>query len=783
MSAFSQILLTGAAATGAAALAVPAARGLAIGQIDHDWMAGELELDRVHPDGTTVQIKGGDFFRVIGIGGVAYDARPSADVVGLAQARGEVLGICGAAGLKCRLFAIKRRRRTDYRSEWPTPALERIGAAEQRHFASSFEIHWRLVVQSSNYARLSETCERLLTALVRFSPHPVRQAGDDGGPCALTSFLHYLISGEWREDLPAVSSNLSAALPGSDIAFGRDGGIKARTPVACASRLIAIRAWPDSVTGEFLGELLALPADTEICQTALPADKGPMTALFRRRHVELSTMSFFGGRDEREEYNDAVETLSSKGAAIFDTQFTMVVSAATDKELDQTVLAATEIMGREQISYSIETAAAAGAWFNRIPGHEDLVRPLKLFHSNIGGIWPFHNAPSGQPASPFGDQPVRLFGTESGQSYRFQFHTSAEPQARGHYLVLAPTGGGKTTLVLHLLAGLCRFDNVRSYIFDSREGARFTIEALGGAYHSFDRLELNPLDCEDSPEARQRVNLIVRSMLGEHAGDDGVDDIVGHLLDSAFRVDPPDRTFNTLYDYSFPKASSIRAAFAKWVAESGRSPGLHAHIFNAGRDGLARRLGGSHLIGINMNEALQDETLAAPVVTHIASAISGVAARSAKGFNIFIDEAAALVRNEGFREVAEEMYREYRKLNGVVGMAFQEPAALHRSGAAEAIIENTSTLIIFPNAMATEADYEALNLNEEHMAFITGNHTGRKVLVVRRDAGTGFSESAVLDVDLSWLGDSLGYYRSGVDAVRDLEAAQRDHPDDWMERL
>ena len=189
------------------------------------------------------------------------------------------------------------------------------------------------------------------------------------------------------------------------------------------------------------------------------------------------------------------------------------------------------------------------------------------------------------------------------------------------------------------------------------------------------------------------------------------------------------------------------------------------------------------MVGINMNEALQDETLAAPVVAHIASAIGRSAAGGARGFNIFIDEAAALVRNEGFRQVAEEMYREYRKLNGVVGMAFQEPAALHRSGAAEAVIENTSTLIVFPNAMATEADYEAFKLNDEHMAFITGSHSGRKVLVVRRDGGTGLDESAILDVDLSWLGDSLGYYRSGVDAVRDLEAAQREHPDDWMERL
>ena len=783
MSALSQILLTGGAAVGAAALAVPATRAITLGDVGHDWIAGEIELDRIHSDGCTVLLKGGDCFRVIRLDGIAYDARPAADVAALAAARTEAFGLCGEDGLKCRLFAIKRRRSTDFSADWPTTPLTRIGAAERKRFASTFEIHWRLVVQSRNYARLDGACERILAALSRFGPSLVVQEAEDKSSCPLTSFLHYLVSGEWREDLPAISSNLTWALPGSDITFGRDGGIATHTPLETLSRVIAVRAWPDGVSGEFLGELLTLPADIEICQIALPIEKASLTALFRRKGVELSTMSFFGGRDQREEYDDAVEALSTKGAAIFDTQLIITISAADGAAFDRCLLDATDIMGRQQVSYSVETAAAAEAWFNRIPGHEELVRPLKLFNSNLGGLWPFHNAPSGQQTSPFGDQPVRMFGTDSGQSYRFQFHTGEGPQARGHYLVLAPTGGGKTTLILHLLAGLAKFNDVRTYVFDSREGARYTIEALGGRYHSFDRLELNPLDVTDTPEARQRVNLIIRSMLGEHSDDDGVDDIVAHLLDSAFRVDPPDRTFNSLFEYSFPKGSAARAAFAKWVKGDGGSAGIHAHIFNAGRDGLAGHLEGAHMVGINMNEALQDETLAAPVVTHISSTISRVAARNARGFNIFIDEAAALVGNEGFRRVAEEMYREYRKLNGVVGMAFQEPAALLRSGAAETVIENTATLIVFPNPMATEADYAAFKLNEEHLAFITGNHAGRRVLVIRRDPGTGLSESAILDTDLSWLGDALGYYRSGVDAVRDLEAAQRDHPEDWMGRL
>ena len=210
MNAWPQILLTGGAAIGAASLAVPALRRLAVGGVERDWMAGELELDRVHADGSTVQLKSGAYFRVVRLDGLAYDARPAEDVAQLATARAEALGLAGNAGLCCRLFAVKRRRGLASDAEWPTAPLARIGEAEARRFASTFDIHWFLVLQSPSYTRLDEASGLVVAALGRFGPELLAQAETDTGPCPLTSFLHYLVSGIWRRDLPAVSRNLSA---------------------------------------------------------------------------------------------------------------------------------------------------------------------------------------------------------------------------------------------------------------------------------------------------------------------------------------------------------------------------------------------------------------------------------------------------------------------------------------------------------------------------------------------------------------------------------------------
>ena len=113
--------------------------------------------------------------------------------------------------------------------------------------------------------------------------------------------------------------------------------------------------------------------------------------------------------------------------------------------------------------------------------------------------------------------------------------------------------------------------------------------------------------------------------------------------------------------------------------------GLYADIFNARHDSLSSVLDQSFMTAINMADALNDEVLAAPLVAHIAEGIKPFARQANNGCCIFIDEAAALLRNAGFASLVQVMYREYRKLGGAVVMAFQDPKVLQDSGVASAV--------------------------------------------------------------------------------------------------
>ena len=770
-------ILSTAAAFGS--LTIPAVRRIGYGDVQFDWLGRELTFDEIEPDDMTVRMKTGSVMRCYRLGGLAYDTRPESEQVALHQGRTDFLHMVAGRDVSVRLFGVKRLREVSTPAVWPSPALAEIGDAETHLYRQSFEVRWYMTLTTSSLHQLEEADEKVHSVLSHYKPkHLLRPATKDGD-CPLTGFLNFLVCGDLRDDLRAVSSNISANLPAADLLVDRTGEILSHVPTKTHQRVIAIRAWPDQTSGHLMHELLGLAGEIEVSQVCVPL-KRDMDQLQLNRAAANPVAS----DQERAENLATVELLTEGKTSRFSTQFIIVLRAADGAALDHLTGQVARILGNRRVIYSVETKAAAVTWFNRLPDRNRLARPLKLLAENISALWPFESAPTGMAESQFGRGPVRFYRTGSGQSYAFQFQCSARPKSLGNFLVMAPSNSGKSTTILHLLGGLTKFHNVRSFIFDSKEGARYMVEVMGGLYQSFDRLQLNPLDTDDTPINRQRLALLIRSMLNEASQADDVDDVVSHVVETAFTLPVEARTFNKIFQLTFPPHSTMRKAFARWVTDDKGRSGLYSSVMNADRDSLGGLLSKSFMTAINMNEALDDPNLGPPVVAHIASAIERMA-RSGQvdGFIVFIDEAAKLLRNPAFRDLATEMYREYRKWGGSTGMAFQDPAALHKSGIAEAVIENTADFFFFPNPQGSRSSYDVFNLNDEQLGFIFGAPEGRKVLLVKRDAATGFEESVILDIDLTPLGRSLRFYKSGPDAVRHLHKIQQEHGEAWLENL
>lgn len=786
MTMLTTLLLAGTAT----ALAIPMSRKLMIGEIQRDWLANQIEMDEVEEDRITVRTKSGLRSRIIKIEGVNYDAKIEDAQMHLLRGRNQVFQQLGEHGVALRLHAVKRPRDISYEADWPCCTLQEIGDAEREQYRRSFNVDWYIQATGRKNTRMEEAMDKILSGLSEYHPRYLRKA-DKGDPCELTGFLNGLVSGDYRDDLPPLTAHLSGSLPASGLHVERKTGlITTLVPEPHYHKVIAVRLWPESCDGLAQHEILSIAGEIEITQICLPISNVKAKALLSRKHKELSatipwTNIQLGDPETVEELSALLALLNDSKNTLFETQYQIIARSKDKEHLDELVRKITGVLARRRIIYNIEDVGAPTCWFNRIMGNNRLMHPLKLLNRPIASLWPFHHTAVGSLKSPYGDKPVRLLATPSGQTYAMQFHVKDTPQALGNYLVFAPAGSGKSTLIMHLLGGLAKFKDVPSYIMDSNEGAKFMVEAMGGNYQSYEDLALNPLDVgEDSKRNRQRINMIMKAMIGE-LQEEGLEETINHVMDLAFKVQAPDRTFNSLYEYGFQKRTALKKVFAQWVTDSKGTQGLHSHVFNAPHDSLSSLLTASHMLGINMNEALNDPVLGPPVVAHISEAIRS-AGRRQKGFNIFVDEAANLLQNEGFRKFVMEMFREYRKLNGCVGLAFQDPDALQRSGIARAVLENTATLFFFPNAQANRESLEPFNLNDEQIDFVMGGPAskgGRRVLVVKRDAASGLDESTIVDVDLSPLGNCLRFYRAGTDANNHLKNLKNEWGTEWLSHV
>ncbi len=70
-----ELIITGTLASAAGGLAAPAARNWMLGNVKHDWLADELELECIDAEGHTVRLKDGVVFQCFKLRGVADDAK------------------------------------------------------------------------------------------------------------------------------------------------------------------------------------------------------------------------------------------------------------------------------------------------------------------------------------------------------------------------------------------------------------------------------------------------------------------------------------------------------------------------------------------------------------------------------------------------------------------------------------------------------------------------------------------------------------------------------------
>jgi len=185
-----------------------------------------------------------------------------------------------------------------------------------------------------------------------------------------------------------------------------------------------------------------------------------------------------------------------------------------------------------------------------------------------------------------------------------------------------------------------------------------------------------------------------------------------------------------------------------------------------------------------MQRAIENERIAAAMVSYILHRIRTEVWRKPTPHIIFIDEAATLAASSpNFVRLAKYLLRNIRKKMGAVWLAFQDPGGMGEM--AEVARNSTATMFFWRDPSASEADYEGLNLSPADFRFIRDRDEGlrrlrRAVLAVRK-LETG-RESVIIDGDLSGLDELLQLFRAGSDAAEVLRQCEEEYGSECFEQ-
>jgi type IV secretion system protein VirB4 len=169
----------------------------------------------------------------------------------------------------------------------------------------------------------------------------------------------------------------------------------------------------------------------------------------------------------------------------------------------------------------------------------------------------------------------------------------------------------------------------------------------------------------------------------------------------------------------------------------------------------------------DMTNILGDERVCTAVLSYIMYKIRKEAKQTAKPHMVFIDETAAMLKSDIFKEYIKVLLKEHRKLRGSINVVFQDLADI-KDLDSEIILNQCQTRFIFKNKMANSAIYQdILKLNDMQMEMVHGlglaKNLSRPLIVQKLD------RVALLEIDLrSELEELTKFYNSSIDHVNQL---------------
>lgn len=732
-----------------------------------------IPWSHIDRDGGTVVTSESGAFRVYRLSGCIYEGMRNEEVQKIEGLRSSFFFALRETKVQVRIISDRRAFNLPTRAV-SSGFLHELDEAWHSRFSNAYTTdHYIILSTGRGVSRtsLDDACVSVETLLGDYRPVQLRNTGLDG-TSPLMSFLARHLN-YFAVKAPPCTHGLSDRLAFAHITTSRDGDVQysdGENRIFCS--VLSVKTWPsDHLAPSMISRLMMVRAELCLCINVRPYSKvsGMREIVSRSKQARLA----FPNELIDEEWRQTEEEHSADRISMCDGEITIFVYGKTREELQCAIEQMRAALGSESIRLTVEKLLADRLFWARLPGFDYYSKPWFFNNNQVSDLIPLSDQPHGNSGCYWGEYPVRYYPTPSGYPYAYTYHGDEGEQSLGHFVVFAPTGKGKTVKTgFDICGALTAYPDVRVYLFDRHLGMRVLVEALGGDYliPESANLPLNPFLCEASEENIGFLQKFVELLAGIDGSapthDEAINAIATGVRD-IMGLPKEERSLKKQWNKAFPADSAlgVRAALRKWSGSD-----RFGRIFNADRDTL--RLDGPRVVGFDMTAAGDDPRINAALIYYFMRRIRqslSVRAKNAVGKStphiVFIDEAAPSFNDPVFAREAQFLFREHRKLDGVVGASFQEIRALRQCAIAQSIRANTKTYFFWPGTAQDAEDMDFFPFTQDERSFVAAGkseqvaHMVRPVLMKRQD------ESVFLETDLSSIGPLIKVFRGGEKPV------------------
>ncbi len=743
-------------------------------------------LHMILSDEVTTLTKDGVMTRVFEIRGKDYTGMNEADQVSYHDRRKQFFESVGDH-LKMTVYSHRYRLGRDIKNEnHGNPISNEIASRWSNQFESSYRTRHFIALSTKNGSVLDATAGKIIESnapqndierlnllddvsgvlmkqLEVYRPNKLKADN-------LASFWAWLLNGKSVSQVIPKSLVFDDLLAGSDLLWpGGENYQIYRTDKDTYSAWITIKTYPNDTGDRMMDSLFETTQDFSLIQHYEMITKNKALYLIEDKVRFNASLTKAGGMI-LDELRELYELIESDNMSICKHGYTVQVYGDTLEELKKAIVEINGAVESWGIRTKRENKLQEPLFWSQFPGLEATqVRKREITTDNFTQFVNFPAIGEGLDSCSWGNTSAALFKSSTNSEFAFTFHESTGDQALGNTLILGGPGSGKTTLISFLETNILKFPKMRIVNFDRLHGMEVATRLQDGHYEDFnDNIELNPFQMENNNTNRVFLQNWLQMLSGRK--DDVSIEQINLAIGMVYDLDKKDRTLSEMKSaFGIGGEKSLYGALKKWLPD-----GAYEGYFNSRKDSLSFD---KRMITFDMTTQLDMPDVLGPTLAYIFHRLEQTIISDPSPFFVFVDEVKSFL-DSPFHSKLNKATQEYRKLDGVLCMAGQRAGHVLDHPNAKGMMSNFATYLLYGDSQADESHYvDQLGLSQSEFKWIKSNSEPRKVLMKRPNTG----EVAILDVDLSSIGELVTAYSSSAKNVDRLNKLRR-KSSDWKEK-